>query len=136
MQEAEEVLQQGIAACPSSPRIHSYLGERMFRRKQPKAAERLFAEAVRLKPSYVEAIVGLAAAQRKLAVGNPNYLDKAVANNLLALAHDPDNESAYLGLGFCYLNLKKWEDAATAFAHVTRCKPDMAAGWFLPRPGI
>jgi len=128
--EAEAVLRQGVEHCPKAPRIHSYLGQLLTELRRNSEALQQFRLAVDIMPSYSEARVGMAAQQRIASRNDSGLLGEAIRNNSLAIEFDPDNESAYFGLGLCYRDRGDWKNAESSFREAIRCDDHMGASWF------
>jgi tetratricopeptide (TPR) repeat protein len=130
-EEAESVLAEGVRRCPDDARIHSFIGERLFRFKHdPVGAAEHFRRAVELWPSYVEAKIGLAGAYQHLGKLDGTKLDLAIALNLEVLREEPENVSALLGLGMCRYRQNRFSDAFTAFERIHKLSPTMGAAWY------
>jgi len=130
IEEAERALREGLQHCPNEARIHSYLGQVLSNMHRNNEALEEFRIALELKPSYVEAHVGLSTQQRFLRGSDPQLLEEAIRNNKRAIEIDPDCASAHYGLGMCYLNKKMCDAAVQSFREALRCDPEMGMVWY------
>ncbi|HEY2069436.1 MAG TPA: tetratricopeptide repeat protein [Rhizomicrobium sp.] len=62
--EAEELYRRSLAANPRQPHVHHNLGSLLYYQRRYTEAVAAELEAVRLKPNYVEALLGLGLAQQ------------------------------------------------------------------------
>ncbi len=104
------VLQQAVAAAPSSALAHSKLGVAFVHRRQWEDARGEFSRAIQLDPRYAPAHSNLGNVYRE-----QGRLDEAIACYQKAIAIDPDYWTAHRNLGIVYKQQGRIADAVREF---------------------
>ena len=108
---------------PNTPGIHFLLGRLLLSRPDagPDATERAkqeFLKEIEIDPNNAGAIYILGELDRR----DQNW-DEAISRYTQAVKLDPNFAEAYLGWGFCLVNLKKYEDAIPPLRTAERLMP-------------
>jgi GT2 family glycosyltransferase/tetratricopeptide (TPR) repeat protein/2-polyprenyl-3-methyl-5-hydroxy-6-metoxy-1,4-benzoquinol methylase len=123
--EAREVAEQLVGEAVLKGEGLMLRGRVAAARGDHEQAERVFAEAVALRPDDVE--VRNALCQFLFEHGRPGDAEQALLDLLRV---DPQNASAEHNLGVLYLRARRYGDAVAAFQQSLRHRPD-AAGTYL-----
>jgi tetratricopeptide (TPR) repeat protein len=112
-----------IQKKPNTPGIHFLLGRLLLSRPDagPDATERAkqeFLKEIQLDPNNAGAVYILGELDRR-----DQKWDEAIAHYAQAVKLDPNLAEAYLGWGFCLVNLKKYEDAIPPLRTAERLMP-------------
>jgi tetratricopeptide (TPR) repeat protein len=108
---------------PSTPGIHFLLGRLLLSRPDagPDATERAkqeFLKEIQIDPNNAGAIYILGELDRR-----DQKWDEAISHYTQAAKLDPNLAEAYLGWGYCLVNLKKYEDAIPPLRTAERLMP-------------
>jgi len=108
---------------PSTPGIHFLLGRLLLSRPDagPDGTERAkqeFLKEIQIDPNNAGAIYILGELDRR-----DQKWDEAISRYTQAAKLDPNLAEAYLGWGFCLVNLKKYEDAIPPLRTAERLMP-------------
>jgi tetratricopeptide (TPR) repeat protein len=108
---------------PNTPGIHFLLGRLLLSRTDagPDATERArqeFLKEIQIDPSNAGAIYILGELDRR-----DQKWDEAISRYTQAVKVDPNLAEAYLGWGYCLVNLKKYEDAIPPLRTAERLMP-------------
>ena len=108
---------------PSAPGIHFLLGRLLLSRPDagPDATEQAkqeFLKEIQIDPNNAGAIYILGELDRR-----DQKWDEAIARYTQAVKLDPNLGEAYLGWGYCLVNLKKYEDAIPPLRTAERLMP-------------
>ena len=108
---------------PSTPGIHFLLGRLLLSRPDagPDATERAkqeFLKEIQIDPNNAGAIYILGELDRR-----DQKWDEAISRYTQAAKLDPNLAEAYLGWGFCLVNLKKYEEAIPPLRTAERLMP-------------
>jgi tetratricopeptide (TPR) repeat protein len=108
---------------PNTPGIHFLLGRLLLSRSDvgPDATERAkqeFLKEIQLDPNNAGAIYILGELDRR-----DQKCDEAISRYTQAVKLDPNLGEAYLGWGYCLVNLKKYEDALSPLRTAERLIP-------------
>jgi tetratricopeptide (TPR) repeat protein len=108
---------------PNTPGIHFLLGRLLLSRPDagPDAIERAkqeFLKEIQLDPNNAGAVYILGELDRR-----DQKWDEAISHYTQAVKLDPNLAEAYLGWGFCLVNLKKYEDAIPPLRTAERLMP-------------
>jgi tetratricopeptide (TPR) repeat protein len=112
-----------IKKQPNTPGTHFLLGRLLLSRPDagPDATERAkqeFLKEIQIDPNNAGAIYILGELDRR-----DQKWDDAIARYTQALKADPNLAEAYLGWGFCLVNLKKYEEAIPPLRTAERLMP-------------
>ena len=122
LRPALAVLAAMVLACgaqaSSSAAASLEQGKRQWEEGKLEAAQKSFAEAVKADPRSVDAHMKLAGIQ----VSRLHY-SAALATYRSALALDPNNAKAWMGMGMCYIHAGGREMARAAFEEALRAEP-------------
>jgi tetratricopeptide (TPR) repeat protein len=105
-QEADKEFRLALAEDPSDADSQYMLGEIEWLRTKPREALEHYANAVRLRPDFVDAHIAMGKALTTL-----GEADKALQQLSEAVRLDPQNEVAHYRLAQAYLKLGRREDA-------------------------
>jgi tetratricopeptide (TPR) repeat protein len=108
-----------VAKAPGNARAHNNLGEALLRLGNPRQAARHLQEAVRLDPTYYEALSNLGVAE--LRSGNPR---QAVGHLQEAVRLKPDYPAAVASLGAAHSELGNLEKAVGYLREGVRLLPE------------
>jgi tetratricopeptide (TPR) repeat protein len=108
-EEAEKVLRRGLKVFAGNPETWCALGSVLLMRGDRDGAERAFARALVERPGHPSALFGQACVWRD----NAEFARAADAYQQV-LRHVPDWAEARLQLGYCLLELGRWDDALSA----------------------
>jgi tetratricopeptide (TPR) repeat protein len=108
---------------PNTPGIHFLLGRLLLSRPDagPDATERAkqeFLKEIQIDPKNAGAIYILGELDRR-----DQKWDEAISHYTQAVKIDPNLAEAYLGWGYCLVNLKKYEDAIPPLRTAERLMP-------------
>lgn len=108
---------------PTARGIHFLLGRLLLSRPDagpdaPERAKQEFLKEIQIDPNNAGAIYILGELDRR-----DQKWDEAIARYTQALKVDPNLAEAYLGWGYCLVNLKKYEDAIPPLRTAARLMP-------------
>ena len=108
---------------PNTPGIHFLLGRLLLSRPDAPAdaterAKQEFLKEIQIDPNNAGAVYIMGELDRR----DQNW-DEAIARYTQALKADPNLAEAYLGLGYCLVNLKKYEEAISPLRTAERLMP-------------
>lgn len=108
---------------PNARGIHFLLGRLLLSRPDagpdaPERAKQEFLKEIQIDPSNAGAIYILGELDRR-----DQRWDEAISRYTQALKVDPNLAEAYLGWGYCLVNLKKYEDAIPPLRTAARLMP-------------
>lgn len=112
-------------SIPPQASLEKERGDNLVAANQLEAAMRAYDEAVRLAPTYVEALN-----QRGVTLVRLGRMEEAVASFDRALALDPNYAMAVYNRGFALKKLGRHEDVIQAFTRYVQLMPDDASGYF------
>lgn len=119
---SETLWRHTLSVANESSVAHNSLGDALLRAGQASEALEHFQEAVRIEPTYVEAISNTG--NVRLMLGQP---DDAVASYLSALAIAPENAEVHYNCGTALKQQKRWDEAIEHFEQALRIRPQFAA---------
>jgi tetratricopeptide (TPR) repeat protein len=129
--EAIAPLEAAAKLVPTQARVQAALGTACRLQGDLEKASAAYKRALDLSPedadlraAYSSLLVGMGAALRRQ---NPPKLDEAVAAYRQALALDPKNTTAALGIGLGYYAAKRYDEAIQSFQEVVKLGGDAAA---------
>uniref|UniRef100_A0A1I7TIX8 dolichyl-phosphate-mannose--protein mannosyltransferase n=1 Tax=Caenorhabditis tropicalis TaxID=1561998 RepID=A0A1I7TIX8_9PELO len=111
----------GLRVCPMNAKIHYNLGKVLGDSGLTKDAEKNYWNAIKLDPSYEQALNNLGNLLEKSG-------DSKTAESLLARAVSlrPSFAVAWMNLGISQMNLKKYQDAEKSFKNSLTIRPNSA----------
>jgi tetratricopeptide (TPR) repeat protein len=118
-EEAEELLTAAVSERQSYWQAHLYLGWLYVWTDRDNEATHYFQRALRYNPNSLEAMLGLAEAER-----HRERCDEALAHYQKVVARDPDNVMALVGIGRCHFELGRLQQAQDALEKALSLDPD------------
>lgn len=110
---------------PPQAALEKERGDNLVAANQLEAAMRAYDEAVRLAPTYVEALN-----QRGVTLVRLGQMEAAVSSFDRAIAIDPNYAMAIYNRGFALKKLGRHEGVVQAFSRYVQLMPDDASGYF------
>ena len=109
-EEAIAAFRGGLAVAPMMPALSLQLGHIFLRRRNCAEAKLAFARALEISPNSLDALFGLARAHQEIGENEP-----AAGHFRRYLAAKPDDQTAWLQLGHCLLELGQLEAGYDCF---------------------
>ncbi len=125
LEEAENILQQATAINPHNDYAYLGLGNCYFKQARYADAERMFKKAIEIAPDYDEhyRLLGNFYLQKPHS-GGPDMVSEAQAMLEKAIAVNPENSLAYVGLGDCYNRKAQYVKAEAALKKALALSPN------------
>jgi len=121
---AADWFRRAIAAEPTEPTFHDFLGEAYRAARQWQQAAAAYREAIRLKPDYTAALSHWALTLEML--GQP---DDALAMYRRVLEHDPAFAAAYCNMAVLLRQMHRHAEAQACLTEAIRLKPDFVEAY-------
>jgi tetratricopeptide (TPR) repeat protein len=116
--------QRGLDHDGTAAEAHYWLGEALLQQRSANSAVAEYRQAIGISPEYAEAYYGLARAQ--IASGQPEQIEQAKSNLMLALTIRPAYAEVWLEQGKLYEQGRNDQAAISAYSQAISAKPRLA----------